>query len=59
MKKFMLTMQLGGYALGWFSRAAMDGKVTGHEIVDLVRGGLEIFEDATGKKVDIDISDLQ
>lgn len=59
MRKFMLTMQLGGYVLGWYSRAAIDGKVTGHEMVDLVKGGLEIYEDATGKKVDVDISDLQ
>ena len=56
MRKFMLVMQLGGLVMGWFARAAMDGKLTPEEIVELMTEMVGLYEEVTGKKIEIELS---
>ena len=54
MSKFFLTLQLGGYLLGWFQRAKLDGKITSTEVLELVTGGVGLYEDATGEHIEVE-----
>lgn len=40
--KLWTILQIGGYVLGWFERAARDGKITGAELVELATGAAQL-----------------
>ena len=48
---FWRAMALGGYLLGWFERAARDGRITVPEVLELVQH--LILE--TGLNIEIDV----
>lgn len=50
-----LAMSIGSLVFGWFTRASLDGRISAAEVTELVQQCASLYEQATGKKLEIDL----